>query len=510
LAEKKEVTETQGVLALDLGTAVRKLMGAIGGMVSKRAGEKVVTLDIDSTGIRLLETRGGVVRRWADASFEPGKAEGEAASDELALGTLVKRLMASSGIRAGKVIASLSGLYSVSRILSESHLPPAPTTEEAVLETAKAIMPLPEDKRYLFWQTVRAGEGERLFLTIGVARDVMDNEVRALKAVGISPQVVELKAMALIRTVNKEQALILNIEPSSFDVIMVVNSVPEIMHTVAWRQDDLTVEEAAEHLAGTLETTVDFYNSHHLETPLDPATPLFITGQMSINLDLVEKLQAGLVYPVEPLAPPLEYPAYLPISQYAVNIGLALRKTSFSQNKVESGLLPLDINLLPDIYRPWRPQAKQLFSVGIILAGLALMFPLFQVTGEVMAETSSLQVKLNVLNTQLELKKAAIKDREPLQKAIGEFHTIVDRKGSITEDAMVIMGEAEKLGVQVETITHDGKSVSFSCQADNYVSFREYLTALGASGRFTTPIPPPEGYPYTTGGKIKLEPQAVE
>ncbi|MBA7689938.1 hypothetical protein ES703_98457 [subsurface metagenome] len=510
MAEKKEVTETQSVLSLDLGTAVRKLMRAIGRKVGKLAGEKVVTLDIDSSSIRLMEIRGGVVRRWADASLEPGNGEEEEASNELALGMVVRQLMASSGIRASKVIVSLSGLYSVSRILSESSLPPAPTTEGAVLEMANAIMPLSEDKRYLFWQAVGASEGERLFLTIGVARDVMDNEVRALKAVGISPRVVELKAMALIRTVNKEQALILNIEPSSFDVIMVVNSVPEIMHTVAWRQDDLTVEEAAEHLAVTLEMTVDFYNSRHLEKPLDPATPLFITGQMSINLDLVEKLQAGLGYPIEPLAPPLEYPAYLPISQYAVNIGLALRKTSLSPDNGESGLLPLDINLLPDIYRPWRPNARQIYLVVIILASLAVMFPLFQVAGEAMAETSSLQVKFNVLNTQLELKKIEIQKREPLQKAIGEFHTIVDRKGSITEDAMVIIGEAEKLGVTVKTAEHEGDSIVVSCTAEDYLTFRQYLTALEASGRFATPIPPPEGYPYTTGGTIKLEPQAVE
>ena len=506
----KDVSGTKGVLALDLGTAVRKLTRAIGRTAGKWAGGKVVTLDIDSTSIRLLETKRGVVRRWADVSFEPGKAEGEEASDELALGRAVRQLMTSSGIKAKKVIVSLSGLYSVSRILSESSLPLAPTTEEAVLELAKQIMPLPEDRRYLSWQTIKANEGERLFLTVGVAREVVDSEMRALRAVGITPQIVELKAMALIRTVNKEQALILNIEPSSFDVIMVVEGIPEIMRTIAWRQDDLTVEDAVEYLAGILEVTVDFYNSNHLETPLDQATPLFITGPMSLNLDLVEKLKARLVYPVEPLAPPLEYPAYLPISQYAVNIGLALRQTSLSSNNGDKRLLPLDINLLPDIYRPWRPQAKQVYSVVIILAGLALIFPLFEATGEAMAETSKLQVRSNVLNSQLELKKATIQNREPLQKAINEFHTIVDRKGSFTDDAMVIMGEAEKLGVAVKTVEHEGNSIKVSCEAEGYLAFREYLTALEESGRFATPIPPPEGYPYTTGGSIELEPESGE
>ena len=503
---EKDVSGTKSVLALDLGTTVRKLTRAIGRTVGKWAGGKVVTLDIDSTSIRLLETRGGVVRRWADVSFELGKAEGKEASDELALGRAVRHLMTSSGIKANKVIASLSGLYSVSRILSESSLPPAPTTEESILELANDIMPLPEDRRYFFWQTIKADEGERVFLTLGVAREVVDNEMRALRAVGITPQIVELKAMALTRTVNKEQALILNIEPASFDVIMVVKGIPEIMRTIAWRQDDLTVEDTVEYLAGILEMTVDFYNSHHLETPLDQTTPLFITGPMSLNLDLVEKLGARLVYPVEPLAPPLEYPAYLPVSQYAVNIGLALRQTALSSTNGDKGLLPLDINLLPDIYRPWRATAQQVYSVVIMLAGLALIFPLFQATGEAMAETSKLEVKLNVLNSQLELKQAAIQNREPLQKAIGEFHTVVDRKGSFTDDAMVILGEAEKLGVAVKTVEHEGISIKISCETEDYTTFRQYLTALEESGRFATPIPPPEGYPYTRSGMIELEP----
>ncbi|MFQ5997416.1 MAG: hypothetical protein ACE5KP_07335, partial [Dehalococcoidales bacterium] len=108
------------------------------------------------------------------------------------------------------------------------------------------------------------------------------------------------------------------------------------------------------------------------------------------------------------------------------------------------------------------------------------------------------------------LKQLAIKNREPLQKAIAEFHTIVDRKGSFTDDARVIMDEAEKLGVTVGTIEHEGKRIQVSCQAEDYLTFRQYLTALEESGRFTTPIPPPEGYPYTKGGRITLEPEIAK
>ena len=63
---------------------------------------------------------------------------------------------------------------------------------------------------------------------------------------------------------------------------------------------------------------------------------------------------------------------------------------------------------------------------------------------------------------------------------------------------------------EIEAITHEGSSITFTCQADSYTTFREYKTALEESGRFLTPVTPPEGYPYVKGGPIKLEPKPSE
>lgn len=509
LAEK-DVTPAKGVLTLDIGNAIRKLLKAIRRKVGKRIAKRVVTLDIDSTAIRLLETTGGTVRKWSSVSLEPDNVERGIVSDPPALGAMVKQLMASSGIKARKVMASLSGLYSINRILPMSSLPAGLTTQEAVLEAASETMPLSMDKLYLSWQTIAAGEGEEAVLAVGVPRDVVDGAVRALRMVGINPRILELKAMALTRAVNKEQALILNIEPTSFDIIIVANEIPEIMRTIAWQPDELTREDKVEHLSVTLELTVDFYNSHHPATPLDPTTPFFITGQMSADLTLMEGLQARLRYSIEPLAPPLEYPAHLPVSQYAVNIGLALRGTVPSKNREQGEHLSLDLNFLPEIYRPWRPSAAQLYCFGLIIVAIGLIFPLFQVTTEAMDKTADLQTKFDILNNQLQLKKVEIKKREPIQKTINEYHTIINQGGNFTEDLAVINGEAERLGVEVESVTHEGTSISIFCQADDYIAFREYITALEESGRFSTPIPPPEGYPYTTGGTLTLKPLTGE
>lgn len=474
-------------------------------MARKLTGETVVTLDVDSTGIRLLEISRGMVRRWASVSFDPGRGEGEVAPPQQALGVEVRRLMASSGIKAKKVIASISGLYSVNRLLPVSSLPLGITTQEAVQEVAKEIMPLSVDRVYLSWQTITVSEGEPQIIILGTPRETVDDEVRVLRLAGINPQVLELKTIALARAVGRERALILNIESSSLDVVVVADNLPRVMRTVAWQPGDFTEEEMVEYLATNLEMAADFYNSRNQESPLDATTPLFITGQMSTDLALVEKLQAGSRYPVESLAPPLKYPPYLPVSQYATNIGLALRSVEPSEEPEPIKKFPLDINLLPDAYRPWRPSARQVYSTLLVLVAAALIFPIFQVAAEAMDSTAKLQAQYNVLNTKLELQKAEIKKREPMKKAINEFRTIVKREGSFAEDLAVIRREAESLGVQVSSIVHAGETIIIVCQADDYVTFRDYRVALEESGRFASIDPPSEQFPYIKSGTLTLE-----
>jgi len=473
--------------------------------------KRVVTLEIDNTVIRLMETRGREVVKWASLSLDPTTVEGGVISDPQALSAAVKQLMDSSDIRAKDVVASVSGLYSISRIVAV----PSPvgggiTTREAVLDAARDIVPLPVDEMYLSWQTIAASGGGQQVLVVGVPRDMIDVEMQALRAAGVNSRMLDLKAIALARAVNKKQALILNIEPFSFDIVIVVNGIPEIMRTVAWQQDGLTEADKVEQLAINLELTVAFYDSHHSDIPLDPTTPFLITGQMSGDLDLVEKLQARVGYPFESLSPLLVCPKHLPIAQYAVNIGLALKGTALSESLEQDGFLPLDINLLPEAYKPWRPSARQLYFACFVIAAIALLFPLYQLASGAMNKTAELQARYNILNNELQRRQLELKNREPLQKAIDEYNTIVNMGGGFTEDLNVINSEAQRIGVRVSSIVHEGKSITVTCEAGDYTIFRDYVTALRESGRFATVTPPAEQFPYVTGGPIKLKPQPTQ
>lgn len=472
--------------------------------------KRVVTLGIDTANIRIMETNGGKVTRWASLALEPTIAEGGVIPDPLVLMAAVKRIMTSSGIQAKEVIASVSGLYSVNRVLRGANLPRGVVNRETVTAAAQEVMPIAMDELYLAWQTMAAGEDGLSVFVVGVPRYVIDIEVRALRGAGVNPRLLDLKTMALARAVNREQALIFNIEPTSFDIVLVVEGIPAVIRTTSWQQEDLTLEDRAEHLAVSLELTVGFYNSQHPGFPLETDTPLFVTGQMSGDLDLVETLQEMVSYPVTPLAPPLECPAHLPVSQYAVNIGLALKGAALPRDRAQGGYLPLDINLLPAIYKPWRPSARQIYVTCLIIAFVALLFPMFQLASGAMNETAALEANHGLLNNRMTEKQLELKRREPIQKAVNEYDALLELGGGFTRELEVIDSEAKRLGVEVQTIAHGGDRITVICQAGDFITFDSYLTALRESGLFSIPIPPPEGYPYITGGTIQLAPQPAE
>ncbi len=484
----------------------------------------MVTLEINSTDIRIIEVNGGKIDRWASLALEPGIFEDDNIADVQALGNAIRHLMSSSGIKNRNVIASVNSLYSLVRIVTVATPLETAVTEQAVLEATEEVMPMSSEAMYYSWRTIAAGEGGQQVMVVGMPRDVLDDEMRALRSVGVNPKVLDLKTLALARAVNRDTALILNINSTSFDVVIVINGIAELLRSTAWNPDEFSLDERADHLLSTLEITVDFYNSNQSGFPLRSDTPLFITGQMSGDLALVEKITRALDYPFEQMDPPLEYPPHLPVSQYAVNIGLALKTATPSRLKINlstkkkgpvpdasaAGLSIPDMNLLPTAYKAWRPSARQVYYFLAILAAIVLLVPLYDVTSGSLAETATLEAKYEAVNTRLEIRRNQIALREPLQRAVDEYDQIVAMGGGLIEDLDTINALAEELSVKVSSIVHSGTLISFSIQADDFNAFRDFVAALEASGRFLSPITPPEGYPYVKSGAITLNTMPAE
>lgn len=127
------------------------------------------------------------------------------------------------------------------------------------------------------------------------------------------------------------------------------------------------------------------------------------------------------------------------------------------------------------------------------------------------AQVASLQSELNKAQSQIEVLESDLtameSDLATAQVPTSVPETAPEVVQEKAKDIESIMGRAEGLDIHVGAVVHEGETVAIACQADDYTIFRDYLIALEESGRFTTPVIPPEGYPYVKGGTITLEPK---
>jgi len=315
-----------------------------------------VTLNIETSSVRVLATRGAQVERWDSAPLEPGLVKDTLISDASAVGLAISALFESMGLPRNRVIAGLTGLRSVPRILNLPKLKPS-LMNEAIQWEAEREMPLSPKELYLSWQVLSRKDAEQDVFLLGVPRNILDRELQALRQSGIRPYIVDLKPLALARAVNRGEALILDVEPESWGIILVIAGIPVIMRTIILRAwEGVALEDRIQRLSDELSRTVRFYNSGHPEQLFSPSAPAFVTGELANDPAITQLIQSAIEYKIEPLMPVLECPSHLPISQYAVNIGLAMKGLP-PVNNLKPGvnhLEPIDINLLPREYRGWR------------------------------------------------------------------------------------------------------------------------------------------------------------
>ena len=508
-----------------LRNRVAKILSRVVASVRDSSAGRVVTLDINGNSIKVLEAKGRTVKKWASSTFDVGAdLAGDLAAQQRVMAAAVRRLMVASGIKPGSVVFSVNGLSAINRIIPIQTPVTEHPTQEAIRDLVVEAMPLPQEQLHLTWKVITPAGGERLIFVVGIPREAFEGQIRALKKEGINANTIESKPVTLSRLAARESALIVNIEPSSFDTIVVVDSIPTVSHTSAWQPQTLTVEDQVELLANAVEIAVEFNNSHHPETAAASRSTLLVTGEMSTDSALVARLGARLGCTVAPLTPALEYPAHFPVSAYAVNIGLALRTMAKGSSlterlnamninltsrkpvvEVDDTYESLAVNLLPQSLRPWRPSAKQAYPVVVLIVAASLVYPFFLLSGDSMDKTSTLQSHYNNLNSELERRKLDIKNREPFQAAINNYDIITRMDGFFAEDLQVVMDTAKDHEVTLDLVSHDGKQVRVSCTAATYVVFREYTAALAASEQFAKVTPPEESYPYNSSGDIILD-----
>ncbi len=449
------------------------------------------TLNITATSVRLLSVKGKQVERWGSISLAPGLVKDGFILQPKAVGAIISTLFKSTKIPKQKVITSLTGLSFTYRILS---LPKTKSAllEEAIQRSARKEIPLPLEELYLSWQAINGKRDELDFFVLGVPRNPIDAVVQTLTEAGVEPYIVDLKPLALARAANRGDALIVDLEPDCFDVVLVASGTPSVIHTITPRGEGANLEDNIRRLSDELSRTVKFYNGSHPQTPLKPTTPLLLTGELATDITTSRLIQAETGYPVKSLVPPLEFPSALPPTLYATNMGLALKKAppKAAAKGAANGFHDINLNILSDKYgAKAHPVSKRyIFLPLVLIIAVGLLFGLYQLKTQADAETMSLQTTLGMASQELHEARLALNEAEGTTDTINEIVAdtealkqehdyILGKQGNLASDLTLVTGALPSstyftsIKMEAGQITVEGETDS----ASKVISYAETL-----------------------------------
>jgi len=445
--------------------------------------KKITTLFIRDTNINLLVMKGEQVEKWASLPLEPGLVSQGLIVDEAQVADKVKQIFKETEVTASKVITALSGHDSLYRIITLPDLPEA-ILPEAVRREAKRTIPTPLEEVYFSYQrlpTVTRGEG-RIFL-VTFPRDRVDALVRTLRQAGVKLHIMDLAPLALCRIPNEPRAIIVNARLDHLDVMVIADRLPQVIRRLSLPSEAESLEEKLSLIAEEFNRTVAFYNSSHMEKPLDSNVPVFVCGDLAEAPETWQSVVDQSGYSVSPLISPVEPPEGFSSNDFMVNIGLALKE--LLPEKEEANFSLVNFNALPEVYVPPRFSiVRVLIPVGIVV-GIALI-----IYGVILIQNN--RAAIEALSSQVTVAETSVTQQQSqiaaLNAQVGPLEATADElnariiamergRATIHEDLDRIVGLAGEK-VTLSNVSHEGSSVTVNGVASDENDIFSYARDL--------------------------------
>ena len=453
--------------------------------------KRVTTLFIRDTSINLLVMKGEKVEKWASLPLDQGLVSQGLIVDEARVADMVKQIFNETGAQASKVITALSGHDSLYRIITIPELPDA-VLPEAIKREAKRTIPTPLEEVYFSYQRLPSlTKGESRIFLVTFPRNLVDALVRTLRQAGVKPYIMDLAPLALCRIPNEPQAIIVNARLDHLDIMVLADRLPQVIRRLVLPGEAESLEERLPLIAEEFNRTVAFYNSGHMENPLDTTVPVYVCGDLAEVSDSWQLVVSRANYPVSPLPLPVEPPEGFNTNEFMVNIGLALKELLVEKEGANFSLV--NFNALPEAYVP--PSfsiLRVLVPVGAVIGiGLIILGVILILNGRAQIETLSSQVtSIETSITHLQYEIATLTTQvASVGDAAEELNTRLFnmqlRRTTIYLDLLEIVDLAGGK-VILGTVRYSGSSINIAGKAANVDNIYKYARALRESPRFSS------------------------
>jgi type IV pilus assembly protein PilM len=452
--------------------------------------QKIVTLYIDDTSLRLLVTHGTQIVKWADLPLEPGWVKNAVVIEEAEVANAIKRLFKAKRVKKHKVVVGVSGLHCLSRPITLPELPKA-ILAEAVRQEAKRVLPVPPEQLYLSWLTIPAPEEKTRVFLVAMPRNTVDMLLKVLNKAGLKPYFIDLKPLLLARIAKETTAIIADVQSTEFDIVIMADGVPQPVRTVSLPSEAIFREKKLPMIQEELGRTIEFYNSNNQENPLVSTVPIFVSGELANEPELCQSLSSELGHPVLPLPSPLEFPSGLDTNRYMVNIGLALQRLS-SKKKAKPSVD--NINILPVPYQAERPSLTKVFAIPSAAIAIGLLVLLAMGIQKASADTDLLQRQLNSMCIELSEKQALANDVDILEYKVADaeasLNSFTTALSNLEKQSNGVNGNLKMTmsslpsNMNLKRIDYSSNMLIITGRSPSEKGILSYLDELNSSGKF--------------------------
>jgi len=445
---------------------------------------RLASIAIEDTGIKLLEVDGREIKVAVSVPLEPGLVKDGVVLDKPGVSSKLRQLLETNKVTSRRVIASISGIHSVYRLIGLPRLPKG-LLAEAVKREAERIMPVPLGELHLYWQAIPSAHEEALVCLLGLPRGTVDTLMDTLRQNGLDPYIMDARPLAIARACGATRAIAINVEGSDFDIVVVINGVPELVRSLAFSRFDLIPPSKASEIKEELERTIRFYNAGHEAAPITEDMPVIIGSEAALAQILSEELP----YSVKPLTAPLSCSRELNIGDFMANVGLILKEL-----KIDRSSLRLNLNALPEVHLPKPVPIFPIISWLLVAATVCLLAWFGLTTREAIARTSALKGELSQAQELMKARQIAPKEVSELEVKLKEVTAVRDgiqrTLTDLEQQRAEVGGDLGKaISLLPSNVTLNGfeyaTTLTIKGVAPDSETISDYAKSLRDSGRFS-------------------------
>lgn len=413
---------------------------------------RYLAISFESTELRYVISNGKKITEWGTEPLEPGMVTDGLITDPKLMSTTLAEFLKSNKFGGKRVVSAVAGIRSLPRMLRIPKLA-SKLVENAVRFEADRQMPLPMNEMYVAHTHVEDLNDESHYFVIGMPRQRIENLVSSLEWAKVKSYRLDLKSTALARAANIERGIVVDIEPTRVEIIVVLDSVPLITRTMVITDPEAATEDRVRRIAVEVNHTVAFHNANQPDNRIEPELPVILTGKLASDADIRREAINAITHPIQTFAPSLASPDDFPSDEYAACIGMSViakkkkpMTASKKQKKHHSGSNvtspALELMLIPANVTPKRSPKKFVLASVVACLLFALLFVVYRFDLDGSERSADLVFRLENISLQL----------SDVQKTAEANVSVQDKITVLEKEALELLGEGMSVGEDLDAI----------------------------------------------------------